>query len=122
SPSLMLCAADTTACKPEPHRRLTVSAGVSTGMPASTAATRETYMSRGSVCTTWPNTTWPMSAGATEARRTASAVTRLASSDRDMSFRLPPNTDRREDGRNTIDFIHAASPDRQSVDQDIRRQ
>jgi hypothetical protein len=33
-------AADTMACTPEPHRRLTLNAGVSIGRPASIAANR----------------------------------------------------------------------------------
>jgi hypothetical protein len=37
------------ACKPLPHSRFSVKAGVSTGIPALTAATREIYMSSGSV-------------------------------------------------------------------------
>ena len=34
SPSMMLCAADTMACSPEPHRRLTLKAGVLCDKPA----------------------------------------------------------------------------------------
>ena len=37
SPSTIVCAAETIACRPLPHRRLSVSAGVSTGSPPFTA-------------------------------------------------------------------------------------
>ena len=56
SPSLIAWAADTIACSPLPHSRLTVKAGVSTGRPPLTAATRLRYMSRGSVWITLPKT------------------------------------------------------------------
>ena len=49
SPSRMYCEALTIACRPLPHKRFTVSAPVSTGSPPFTAASREMYMSRGSV-------------------------------------------------------------------------
>ena len=57
SPSMMDCEADTMACSPLPHSRFTVSAGVPTSRPPFTAATRDRYMSRSSVCSTLPNTT-----------------------------------------------------------------
>ncbi len=56
SPSLMAWAADTMACSPLPHSRLTVRAGVCTGSPPLTAATRDRYMSRASVWITLPKT------------------------------------------------------------------
>ena len=56
SPSLIAWAADTIACSPLPHSRLTVKAGVSTGSPPLTAATRLRYMSRASVWITCPKT------------------------------------------------------------------
>ena len=40
SPSISACAAETMACRPEPHSRFTVNAGASTGTPAFTAMTR----------------------------------------------------------------------------------
>ena len=40
SPSISDCAAETIACRPEPHRRLTFIAAVSFGRPALMAATR----------------------------------------------------------------------------------
>ena len=59
SPSLIAWAANTIACSLLPHSRLTVKAGVSTGRPPLTAATRLRYMSRGSVWITWPKTACP---------------------------------------------------------------
>ena len=49
SPSMMAWAAETMACSPLPHRRFTVNAGMVTGRPPLTAATRLRYMSLGSV-------------------------------------------------------------------------
>src|SRR3990167_8857 len=46
SPSSRLCAAEMIACRPEPQRRLTLNAGVSLGIPAFIAATREIGISR----------------------------------------------------------------------------
>jgi hypothetical protein len=40
SPSVIACEAETMACRPEPHSRLTLKAGVSFGRPAFIAATR----------------------------------------------------------------------------------
>ena len=40
SPSMMVCAAVTTACSPLPHSRFTVTAGVACGRPPLMAATR----------------------------------------------------------------------------------
>ena len=57
SPSMIAWAADTMACIPLPHSRFTVIAGVSIFRPPLTAATRDMYMSRTSVWTTWPNMT-----------------------------------------------------------------
>ena len=75
SPSMMVCAAETMACRPEPHRRLTLKAGVSLAMPALMAATRDRYMSRGSVLMTWPTATWPTSSPLTAARSSAALMT-----------------------------------------------
>jgi hypothetical protein len=67
-----------------------MSAGVSLGSPPLIVATRDKYMSFGSVWITLPNTTWPTSSGATLARFTASRTTRAASSVGARSLRLPP--------------------------------
>src|SRR5664279_2905270 len=90
SPSLIVWAAETIACRPLPHSRLTVSAGVSTGRPPFTAATRERYMSRASVWMTLPNTACPTSEGCTPDRLTASRTTVAARSHGGMSFSPPP--------------------------------
>ena len=90
SPSRIAWAAETIACRPLPHSRLSVSAGVSTGSPPLTAATRARYMSCGSVWMTLPKTTWPTSAGSTPARATASRATGAARSVGGMSFETPP--------------------------------
>ena len=57
SPVLIACAAETIACTPLPHSRLTVNAGASFGMPALIPTTRAMYMSSGAVWITFPNTT-----------------------------------------------------------------
>src|SRR6266851_4111696 len=90
SPSLIAWAADTIACSPLPHSRLTVKAGVCTGRPPLTAATRLRYMSRGSVWITWPKTAWPTSPGSTPARLTASRTTVAARSQGGTAARPPP--------------------------------
>jgi hypothetical protein len=90
SPSMMACAADTMACSPLPHSRLTVKAGISTGSPPLTAATRDRYMSLVSVCSTLPNTAWPTWAGSTPDRLTASRTTFAARSQGGTEARLPP--------------------------------
>src|SRR5215211_2528513 len=90
SPSITSRAADTIACRPDPQSRLRVKAGVSTGRPPFTEATRDRYMSRVSVWITLPNTTCPTSAGSTPERRTASRTTAAPRSAGGMSLRLPP--------------------------------
>ncbi len=90
SPSMMCCAAETIACNPEPHRRFTVRAGVPTGTPASTAATRERYMSRASPWITLPITTWPTVAASISARVMASLIAIEPSLVGGMSLKAPP--------------------------------
>src|SRR5208337_1202371 len=92
SPSRMLCAAETIACRPDPHSRLTVSAGASWVTPAPSAATRAMYMSFGSVWMTLPNTTCPTSAPATPARTSASRTTCEPSALGAMSLSAPPKS------------------------------
>ena len=87
---MMVCAADTIACRPLPHRRFSVRHGVSLATPPFTAATRPRYMSLGSVLSTCPNTTWPTSEPCTAARFIASATTVAPSWVGGTSFRLPP--------------------------------
>src|SRR5262249_47140977 len=90
SPSLTTCAADTIACSPLPHSRLTVKAGVSTGRPPSTAATRLRYMSLTSVWMTLPNTTLPTFAASAPDRLTASRTTCAARSHGGTAASPPP--------------------------------
>ena len=90
SPSKMLWLAEMMACRPEPHRRLTLKAGVPSAQPPLTAATRDKYMSRASVLTTWPKTTWPTSLPSTPARASDSRTTSVASSIGGVSLRLAP--------------------------------
>ena len=92
SPSMIVCAADTIACRPEPHRRFTVSAGVCCATPPLIAATRARYMSFGSVFTTCPNTTCPTASPDTFARDSTSATTFAPRSVGEKSFRLPPKS------------------------------
>ncbi len=91
SPSSSAWAAETMAWSPLPHSRFTVSAGVPTGSPPLTAATRARYMSRGSVWITLPNTTCPTSSGRTPARCTASRTTVAARSQGGTLASPPPN-------------------------------
>jgi hypothetical protein len=73
-----------------PQSRFSVSAPLSCGSPPFTAATRDRYMSFASVWITLPNTHWPIRAGSTFERATASRTTRAASSVGGMSFSEPP--------------------------------
>ena len=90
SQMIMLGDADTMDCSPEPHSRFTVRHGVPTGMPASSAATRDRYMSFASPWITLPMTTWPTRAGSTFARATASLIAIAPSFVAAISFSAPP--------------------------------
>ncbi|MCY1243794.1 hypothetical protein D9M72_568280 [compost metagenome] len=57
SPKIMDWAALTMACNPEPQSRLTLNALDALAQPPFSAATRDKYMSAGSVLITWPKTT-----------------------------------------------------------------
>src|SRR6185312_3669691 len=92
SPSIRHWAADTMACKPEPHSRSTLNAGTLSGMPAFRVATRDRYMSRGSVLMTWPKTTWPTAAAGTPVRSSTARTTVSPSSHGGTSFRPPPKS------------------------------
>ena len=86
----MAWAAEMIACSPLPHSRFTVNAGVVTGRPPLTAATRPRYMSLVSVWITLPKTAWPTSAGSTPARDTASRTTAAARSHGGTPASPPP--------------------------------
>ena len=90
SPSRMCCAAETMACKPEPHKRFTVRQGVPTAMPASSAATRDRYMSRASPWITLPITTCPTPAGSSFARDKTSLIAIEPSLVGGTSLNAPP--------------------------------
>ena len=67
-----------------------MNAGVSTGRPPLTAATRLRYMSLASVWITLPKAQCPMAAGSAPARRTDSATTAAARSHGGTLARPPP--------------------------------
>ena len=90
SPSRMYCDAETIACRPLPHSRLTVIAPDECGSPPFTPTTREMYMSRASPWITLPITHWPISEGSAFDRAMASLTTLAPSSAGAMSFKLPP--------------------------------
>src|SRR6056297_3717533 len=90
SPNIRDCVAETMACAPDPQRRLTFMAGAASGIPASIAATRDRYISRGSVLMTWPKTTWPTCPGSTPDRSIAAFVTWVPNWLGGVPARLPP--------------------------------
>ena len=91
-PSIICSAPVTTACKPLPHSRLSVSAVDAGGIPAPMAATLDKYMSRGSVCITLPNTDWSILWASTPARAIASIATAMAKSQGGIPDRAPPKS------------------------------
>ena len=115
SPSASACTQETIACAPEPQSRLTFIAGALSGTPASIAATRLRYMSRGSVLMTWPKTTWPIWPPSTPERSSASrAAPCAASAIGGMAARLPPKVPIavRAPSRITMSVAMASSPRR----------
>src|SRR4051812_32233531 len=90
SPSRTCCAAWMTASKPEPHKRLTVSAGVSIGSPARSPMWRARYGASADVCRTLPKTTWPTSPRSTPARSIAARAATTPRSVAVKSLRAPP--------------------------------
>src|ERR1700754_4813374 len=89
-PSQISCAADTTACAPEPHTRLTVCDGTDTGTPPAIAAWRAGFILL-PACTTLPITTEPSLFASTPLRRTASRTTSAPRSVAGTSLSAPPN-------------------------------
>src|SRR6185503_2044723 len=79
-----------TACRPEPHTRLMVSAGTSTGTPALSAACRATFMPA-PACSTHPISTSSTSDGVTWARAIASRIAMAPRSAAERSLKAPPN-------------------------------
>jgi hypothetical protein len=88
-PAQISCATLTMAWAPEPHTRLTVSAGTSTGSPAAMPAWRAGFM-RAPAWITWPITSVWMRSGASPARRTVSRMATAPRSGAGRSFKLPP--------------------------------
>src|SRR3984893_15489203 len=88
-PSKISCAAETTACTPEPQTRLTVIAGVVTGSPACTAACRAGFI-LAPACTTLPMAIVSISSGRSPARLTAPAIATAPRLAAGTSLRLPP--------------------------------
>src|SRR4051812_23221354 len=84
------CAADTIACNPLAHSRLTVNPGVVSGRPASSAAIRATLRLSSPAWLAAPKTTSSIASGATPARETASATTSAARSSGRMPASAPP--------------------------------
>lgn len=88
-PSQTSCAAEATACAPEPQTRLTVSAGLSTGMPAFIAACRAGFI----LLPAWmtlPITTLSTASGARFARLSVSRMATAPSSVAGVVFSVPP--------------------------------
>src|SRR5262245_27319951 len=86
----MASAAWTTACNPDPHTRLIVSAGTSTGTPALSAACRATFIPA-PAWSTHPMSTSSSSAGFTFARAIASRIASAPRSTAERSLNAPPN-------------------------------
>src|SRR5262249_9419970 len=82
--------AETIACTPVPHRRLTVYAGTSFGTPAFIPTTRAMYMSAASVWITFPNTTWSTWSGSSPPPPSAALAAVAQSSDAGTPARLLP--------------------------------
>jgi hypothetical protein len=72
SPSSSRCAACDTASIPDPHKRFTVTAGVSVFSPAFNPTWRAPYSASALVCITLPKIAWSNSAGSAPDRRIAS--------------------------------------------------
>src|SRR5260370_21049972 len=83
-------AAAIAACIPDPHRRLTVWPGTSTGKPASSKAMRATLRLSSPAPLAHPRMTSSTSAGLTCARSQASLSTIAARSSGRTSFNCPP--------------------------------
>lgn len=108
-PSRISCAALTTAWKPEPQSRLTVSAGVAIGTPARSATWRARYAASRDVCTTLPKTT--QSTCSARALFGAASTALLASTPRSVAvacFSLPPNVPKGVRFAATIHTVRAA--------------
>mmetsp|Transcript_51653 Transcript_51653/g.135775 ORF Transcript_51653/g.135775 Transcript_51653/m.135775 type:complete len:267 (-) Transcript_51653:14-814(-) len=91
SPSAISCATFTTDWKPEPHSRLTLSAGVSISMPDLSATCRAMYAASFDVCDTLPTTTVSTALAGTLPAASAALVACTARSVALNFVSLPPN-------------------------------
>ncbi len=89
SPSRIICAAETTDWMPEPHSRLTVSAGVSIGTPAFSPTWRAPYSASPEVCKALPMTTWSTHSGLAPARSRAARDACAPNSRAETSLKSP---------------------------------
>ncbi len=89
SPSLIIWAAVTSDWMPDPHSRLTVSAGVSIGRPALRPTWRAPYRASPEVCMALPMTTWSTQAGCTPLRCRAPRAAWPPSSRAETSLKSP---------------------------------
>jgi hypothetical protein len=89
APSRTACAAETAACRPLPHRRLTPSAVLPTLMPIRSAAWRGRNAASGAVCSTLPATRASTFAASTRAKPSAARAAAEARSVADCAFSRP---------------------------------
>src|SRR6185295_7073947 len=90
SPVATARAASTTACSPEPHKRFTVTPGISTGRPASSALMRATLRLSSPAWLAQPKMASSIRAGSAPVRRTISAITVAPRSSGRTSASAPP--------------------------------
>ena len=90
NPAFTPSTACTTAVRPEPHTRFTVSPGTVWDSPACSAACRATFIPC-PACSTQPRITSPTSSPVMPARAMASRTTIAPSCGADRSFNAPPN-------------------------------
>src|SRR5581483_11964907 len=90
-PSWISCAARRIAWRPEPQRRLTVSAGASFGTPDFRPMWRARYTASPEVCSTLPKMTWSMRRGSTFERSSAAFAAITPRSVAEVSRSAPPN-------------------------------
>ena len=98
SPAPIACAAEFTACSPEPHSRLTVCPATSTGSPARSAAMRATLRLSSPAWLAQPKTTSSTRVASMPVRSTTAAMTTAArSSGRTVGQRAAVAADRGPD-------------------------
>ncbi len=90
SPDRMACAADATACSPDPQRRFTVWPGTSTGNPARSAAIRATFRLSSPAPLAQPRITSSIRSDGRDARSSRPRSAAAARSSGRMSASAPP--------------------------------